>query len=344
MKPLKILGFLLAAVSGCLGNVQIRPVKTFSAIDYGLAEKYVTLGGIHLCYVDAGQGEDVLVFLHPAMSSLKVWQDAIREFQGRFRVVALDLPGSGKSDKPLRFRYHPEAFASVTARLLDHLGIRAATLIGNSNGGAAALAFALKYPERTRRLVLVGAAGIRAHAPWVERFLRWVLTPTHVATSNPYLTRFFAARALFVKETPRTDAFLTDFLSLRGSGDEYRRWVRAQAKLVRSVVSYDVSAELRRIEVPTLLLWGERDRLVPKEHALLAQKAIKGAELVLLPDVGHMPEVEVPQAFNKVLDGFLRRTQAAALRPAPPLTPKPAVQSAPERKKGEEDEEGDDEE
>lgn len=346
MKPLKILGLLLAAasVSGCLGNVQFRPVKTFSEIDYGLAEKHVTLGGVRLCYVDAGQGDDVLVFLHPAMSNLKVWREAIREFQGRFRVIALDLPGSGKSDKPSRFRYHPEAFASVTARLLDHLGVAAATLVGNSNGGATALAFALQFPQRTQRLVLVGAAGIRARAPWKQRFLRWVLTPTHIATSNLYLTKVFAERALFVKPSPRTDAFLSDLLALRGAGEEYARWVRAQAKLVRSAVSYDVSAQLASIQAPTLLIWGERDRLLPKEDALLAQKAVKGAELVLLPEVGHMPEVEVPEAFNKVLDAFLRRTKAVVTRPAP--SPQPAAKpTPPEKKKGEEEEdkEGDDE-
>jgi len=194
--------------------------------------------------------------------------------------------------------------------------------------------------------VLVGAAGIRAHPPWIQRFLRWVLTPTHLATSNLHLTKVFAERALFVKPNPKTDAFLSDFLALRGAREEYQRWIRAQAKLVRSVVSYDVSAQLSSIKAPTLLIWGERDRVVPKEDALLAQKAVKGAELVLLPDVGHMPEVEVPEAFNKVLDGFLRRTAAAARptpSPQPTAKPPPPEDKKGDDKKGEEGE-GDEEE
>jgi pimeloyl-ACP methyl ester carboxylesterase len=327
MQPRSRIGVVvLLSLAGCLGDVQIRPVKSFAAIDYGLAEKYVTLGGLRLCYVDEGKGDDVLVFLPPAMSSLKVWRESILAFRDRYRVVALDLPGHGKSDKPLRFRYNPETFAEVTARLLDHLGIRRATLVGNSNGGATALFFAIRYPDRARRLVLVSPAGSGPTPPWMQRLVRWAATPLHLGTANPYVTKLALQIAAFEKKTPHTDAYLSDFLAVRGAGNEYRRWIRAQVKVLRSALAYDASERAKELKLPTLILWGEKDSIIPVKLAKALQSKIPGAELTILPGIGHMPEIEVPDALHRVMEVFLKKSALAtaeAVRPAPAPAPAP---------------------
>jgi pimeloyl-ACP methyl ester carboxylesterase len=326
---------LCGFAAGCLGNVQIRTVRSFAAIDYGLPEKFATVGGVRLCYVDEGKGDEVLVFLPPAMSNLTVWRDAILDLRARYRVIAVDLPGHGKSDKPPRFRYHPDTFAQVVARLLDHLGVAQATLVGNSNGGASALAFALRYPQRTRRLVLVSPAGARAAAPWQRRLLRWAATPTNLGTLNPYLFKWGLERATFKRTGPRTDRFIADQLAIRGAGEEFRAFLRAQVKLLRAAVAFDVSARGKEIKAPTLIVWGEGDRLLPKALGEKLAKAIPGAQLVVLPGVGHMPELEVPEAFNKILGEFLQRTAALLSTPAGAL---PAKEGEEEREEKEEKE------
>jgi pimeloyl-ACP methyl ester carboxylesterase len=328
---------LCGLAAGCLGNVQIRKVRSFAAIDYGLPEKFATVGGIRLCYVDEGKGDEVLVFLPPAMSNLTVWRDTILALRSRYRVIAIDLPGHGKSDKPPRFRYHPDTFAKVVARLLDHLGVAQATLVGNSNGGASALAFALRYPRRTRRLVLVSPAGARAAPPWQRRLLRWAATPTNLGTLNPYLFKWGLERATFRRTGPRTDRFIADQLAIRGAGEEFRAFLRAQVKLLRAAAAYDVSARGKEIKAPTLIVWGEGDRLLPRELGEKLARAIPGAQLVVLPAVGHMPELEVPEAFNQILGEFLHRT--AALLPAPRARPAKKKEKEEKEEKEEEKEE-----
>jgi pimeloyl-ACP methyl ester carboxylesterase len=327
MHPAALAASVLAATLGaaCLGGIQIRRVPSFSAISYGFSEKYVTLGGVRLCYVDEGRGADVVVLLPPALSNLKVWRDAIAALRERHRVIALDLPGFGKSDKPPRFRYHPETFADVTARFLDHLGVRRATLVGNSQGGAAAIAFALRWPERTARLVLVSPAGVRAQPPWKQRAVRQFATPLHLGTLNPYLAKPFLEYFVFPQNGPRALEFVSDYLALRGAGAEYQAWLRAQHRVARAAVAYDASKRLREIRTPTLIVWGEKDRVLSPELARELHRAVKGSRLTLLPGVGHMPELEVPEAFNKIVTAFFAETPLPAGEKKPPAAaPTPA--------------------
>jgi pimeloyl-ACP methyl ester carboxylesterase len=302
---------VLVTAAGCAGSAPSRPIRSYRDLDYGgVQERYVRLDGVTVCYVDEGAGDDVVVLLHPMASTLKVWRETIAALRPRHRVIAVDLPGHGKSAKPRTFRYHPESFAHVVFRLLEHLKIERATLVGNSNGGATALALALRHPERVRRLVLVDAAGAGGLSPLQRDLVQSGFTARHLKTIVPWLLRLAIRRLMFVERNPRTDEYVEDFLSQR-TAREFDDWLAAQVRVLRSVMAWDVSARLARVRAPTLVVQGERDRAVPRQAAERFARGIPGARLVVLKGVGHMPEVEAPAAFNREVDAFLQATGAA---------------------------------
>jgi pimeloyl-ACP methyl ester carboxylesterase len=310
-RHLAVAALLTALAAGCAGPTPARPIRTYNDLDYGgLRERRVTLDGVSVSYVDEGAGDDVVVLLHPMASALTVWRPTILALRDRHRVIAIDLPGHGKSAKPRGFRYHPESFARVVLRLLDHLRLGRVTLVGNSNGGATALALTLRHPERVRRLVLVDAAGARAFPQRSRDVVASTFTARHLKTIVPWLLRLSVRRLLFVARSPQTDAYVEDFVRQRDAR-EFDDWARAQVQVARAVMGYDASARLARIRAPTLVVQGARDRLVPRAHAEHFARAIPGARLVVLEGVGHMPEVEAPAAFTREVDAFLRATAAA---------------------------------
>jgi pimeloyl-ACP methyl ester carboxylesterase len=324
---------LSLAAASCLGNVQVRRIRSFADLKYGLPEQFVELGGVRLCYADMGKGDEVVVLLAPSLSQMSVWREVATSLSRRYRVITLDLPGAGKSDKPPRFRYHPETFARVVARLLDHLRVSSATLVGNSNGGGTALAFALKHPERTRRLVLLSPSGVAPLDAWKRRALRWLDSRT-LRVSPEWARALFRAFGLFGQHNAHTDAFISDFVSLRFAEEEFRAWFRAQKRTLIGTTEFDVSARAKAISAPTLIVWGDRDRVLDRSLGERLRSAIKGAELVVLPGIGHMPEVEVPDAVVRLVDGFLARTHPSAAtkvlvpKAAPPATTPPPASPA----------------
>ena len=340
---------LAALLSGCLGSVQVRQFKAFAALDYGLPEKEVTLGGVRLVYVDLpakAKTDEVIVLLSPSLMPLSIWRDVAPALTEVARVIAVDLPGFGKSDKPPRFRYHPEAFAAVLARLLDHLKVASVNLVGNSVGGGTALAFALRHPERTRRLVLAAPAGVGAVAPWKQRVVRWAIQPRSLRAS-PWFARFVITQGTFARASARTDAIVSDFIAVRGAGAEFDAWVTAQRKVLGNGGRYDVLDRVRAIAAPALVVWGDQDRIFPVARGTLLTQRMKAAELVVLPGVGHMPEAEVPDALVKLVTGFMRRTRPSPSVTAPATSPtgpaKPAPDAADKNDKdGDKDDDKDD--
>jgi pimeloyl-ACP methyl ester carboxylesterase len=304
---------LLAALvaAGCAGVAPARPIRTYRDVDYGgLRERYVKLDGVTVCYVDEGAGDDVVVLLHPMASTLKVWRPTIAALRDRHRLIAIDLPGHGKSAKPRGFRYHPETFARVVYRLLDQLRLGRVTLVGNSNGGATALALALRHPERVRRLVLVDAAGARALPQFRRDLFSATFTASNLRTVAPWFLRLTIRVLMFVERNQFTEEYVEDFVRQRAAR-EFDDWAYAQVRVVRAVMAYDASARLGQVRAPTLVVQGERDRAVPRAYAERFARAIPGARLVVLKGVGHMPEVEAPAAFTREVAAFLQATSGA---------------------------------
>jgi pimeloyl-ACP methyl ester carboxylesterase len=235
----------------------------------------------------------------------------------RYTVVAPDLLGHGESAKP-RGDYSLGAYASGIRDLLAVLGHERATFVGHSLGGGIAMQLAYQFPERCERLVLVGSGGLGRDvgtllkvlsAPGMEFVLPLVLTRgLHDAAAN---VGRFVGRSGF-----RANTLLQEIW------DSYTRLTDAKAQrafvhTIRAVIDpwgQRVSARDRlylAAEVPALIVWGAKDRVIPVAHAHVAHELIPGSRLEIIEDAGHFVPLERPERFVALLDDFMKTTDAA---------------------------------
>jgi len=272
-------------------------------------------------YRIAGSGP-VLLLIHGMAGSLATWREVIPGLAQRFTVLAPDLLGHGLSDKPPG-DYSLGAFACSLRDLLVALGHEHATVVGQSLGGGVAMQFAYQYPERTERLVLVGSGGLGRE---VNRLLRLLSLPgseavLRLACSAPVhgaIESLSGAGArLGLRPAPVVAELWRSYASLADEGAR-----RAFLRTLRAVVDprgQAVSAANRLHlagEVPTLIVWGDADPIIPVEHAYAAHTSIPGSRLEIFEGVGHYPHCEAPERFVAVLCDFMETTVPARIRAA----------------------------
>jgi pimeloyl-ACP methyl ester carboxylesterase len=259
--------------------------------------KQVDVDGLSIAYHRLGAGP-AAVFVHGYVGDAwSTWRHQLEALSDEFTVVACDLPGAGASTDP------PEDFgitgyADFLARFVDVLGLRPAHLVGLSFGGTITLEATRRHPSLASSLVLASA-----YAGWygslagdvadrrLAQALRLSGLPSQEFVGTLLPTMFASAPA-----ASDVDAFRAAMLAFHPVG--FRALARALA--------VDVSAALTAIASPTLLVYGERDERAPLHVAQQLHSAIAGSVLVTLPDVGHMCNIEAPEAFNRELRAFLR--------------------------------------
>ncbi len=286
-------------------------------MDQGLPTAAVSLHGDEVHYVKVGSGP-VVVLIHGLLGSRRSWTQLVSLLAREFTVIAPDLLGHGDSAKP-RGDYSLGAHAGRLRDLLDALGVRRATLVGHSLGGGVAMQFAWLFPERCERLVLISSGGLGRDVSLILRAptlpgAEWVLP----LVSAPWLRRSgeLLARQLSrvgLRSGPDVEELWRGYVSL---GDAEAR--RAFLATIRTVVDpggQTVSA-LERLpalaHIPTLLVWGARDRLIPLAHGVLAQRAIPGSRLEVFPKAGHAPHLNDPVRFTALLREFVAAAQMSA--------------------------------
>ncbi len=240
-------------------------------------------------YLEAGQGP-VLVLVHGLGSSSEVWRDSIRYLARGYRVVALDLPGYGKSDKP-RSDYSIEYHAAALNDFIDALGAGKVALVGNSMGGWISAITALNHPEKVSHLILVDSAGLRR-----DKFPSINLNPSTKEEMRALLLALFADKS-FVTEKLVNDQW------------EYRKDIRSTVQATLESLKTKLPLlddRLKNIKVPALIIWGREDTLTPLAYAERFAKGIPGSKLVVIDSAGHIPQVEQPAAFYRAVKGFVR--------------------------------------
>jgi pimeloyl-ACP methyl ester carboxylesterase len=255
-----------------------------------------------------GKGPPVLL-LHGLAATKLSYLPLLPALAHRHTVIVPDLPGHGESTKP-RAAYTPPYFAEVVRGLLDELGVDHTSVVGNSMGGRIALEVAADLPSRVDRLVLLDPAAAGIPFPLYARLLR--MLPTGVgAVPIPLRKRIVAygIRTLFAepRRMPR-GAYMA-------GADEFIRIYRhgrarvALLSAMRGLMRDDAEAFWERmasIDVPTLVLWGRHDRLVPLRLGRRLARTMPRAELVVLPDVGHVPQFEAPEETRRLVTDFLQ--------------------------------------
>ncbi len=287
-------------------------------LDYEV--QYRTIHGYRRAFVHVGKGP-ALLLIHGIGDCSDTWRAIIPELAKDHTVVAPDLLGHGRSDKP-RADYSVAAYANAMRDLLSVLGVERATVVGHSLGGGVAMQFAYQYPERCERLVLVSTGGV-SHE--VHPFLRFAATPA-AALFLPLLplppARLAVQGFIRAMQAMRTDLG-RDAEDLLGVFDALPDATarRAFLRTIRAVVDWRGQAitMLDRCYLtrgmPTLLVWGEHDAVLPKRHAEVAHHAMPGSRLEIFEDSGHFPHRSDPERFIAVLRTFLAETSPASYSP-----------------------------
>jgi pimeloyl-ACP methyl ester carboxylesterase len=276
----------------------------------------ITLHGHRVTYRLAGEGP-LVVLVHGITGSCDNWQAAMPRLADRYTVLAPDLLGHGGSAKP-RGDYSLGAYASGIRDLIVALGFERGTIVGHSLGGGVAMQLAYQFPERCERLVLVSSGGLgrevnlllrAATLPGSELVLP-LLASTRVLDAGRTFSRALGRVGLRLgtdlEEMGRGHASLADAGARRAFVHTLRTIVEPQGQRVSATDRLYLS-----VEVPSLIVWGEQDRIIPLAHGEAAHRQMPGSRFETFPGAGHFPHLDDPNRFVDLLLDFIESTEPA---------------------------------
>lgn len=313
-------GFFLALILVGPFLVPIRPLED-TVPPQSLAgpdSQFLEVNGLQVHYRAAGSGQPAFVLLHGFLASTYSWREVIDPLSAYGRVVAFDRPAFGLTERPMPREfssgnpYSPDAQVQLTIGLMDRLGIDRAILVGNSAGGSIAALTALRHPDRVQALVLVDAAIFTsAGTPaWLKPILR---TP-QLRRLGPVLIRSveswgedFGRSAWHDPEAISPEVWEGYLRPLRAE-----HWDRALYEFALASRRLDLPQRLDELVLPTLVVTGDDDRIVPAQESVQLANELPNAALVVLPECGHVPQEECPGPF---LDATLRFLASEGILP-----------------------------
>ncbi len=261
-------------------------------------------GQIH--YRDEGNSAGpAILLIHGANSHLQTWESVVDNLKSKYRIISYDQPGHGLSGRAGNDDYSGDAMAAAGVKILDTLGVEKAVWVGNSMGGWVSWRAALKYPDYVSSLVLMNASGAQ-DGEKIEPYLGAKLMQTSIGQAIlPYVApRFIVKQSLQQSVSdPEVmhDALVTRYWEL------VRFPTNRQATIERSRADREPEKwdEIDSINAPTLILWGEEDRVIPVSHAKLFKNKIKNSEMIIYSNIGHLPMEENPDQVSKDIDRFI---------------------------------------
>jgi pimeloyl-ACP methyl ester carboxylesterase len=277
----------------------------------------ISVHGRRAAYRRAGAGgagpRPTIVLVHGIAGDSSEWAPVLDRLAQDYDVIAPDLAGHGESAR-LRGDHSIGAFATWLRDVLEALEVERATFVGHSLGGGVVMQFAYQFPDYVERMVLVSSGGLGREVSALIRAAslpgaEWVLGGVGVAARgvSSVLSRVGVGQKSEYGELAHRMAGLTD-------ADRRAAFVRA-VRAIASVGGQRVSATDRlylAADVPTLIVWGARDRIIPVHHAHATHEAVPDSELVVFDDAGHFPHADDPQRFTSVIEKFVRSTEPAS--------------------------------
>jgi pimeloyl-ACP methyl ester carboxylesterase len=279
-----------------------------SVADRKFEDRTLMAGGIHARFWSLGDRGSPVILIHGLGGSAEIWMHNIEALAQQHRVYAPDLPGFGRSEKPAS-PFTPSGYNSFIDDFRKALNVDRVSLIGQSLGGGIALQYAIQFPEKVDKLVLVDGAGLGKEVIWTLRLMSLPLIGELI--SHP--SRIGVA--LFFKLAVRNTKLITrDFVNLYYEFFTQPGFSAFLLKVVRKFVDIHGAKEeflapimenLSRIIQPTLIIWGENDRVLPIRHAYYGKEKIVNSHLHIIKQCGHIPNFERADEFNKLVLDFL---------------------------------------
>ncbi len=275
--------------------------------------RVIEVNGFNVHYRIAGNGKQLIVLLHGSFLSLRSWRLVFDKLAETSTVIAFDRPAFGMTSRPLpsktsKVSYTPEAQCELVVSLVKNLGFNHALLIGNSTGGTIALLTALRHPESVEGLVLADAMIYSGYATSeVPAFIKpalKALSPLFAGLMKFLISRLYMRliRAMWYKKERLGNDVLAAFRSDLMTGN----WSRAFWELFSETHHLRLDERLKTMSRPSLVITGEHDSMVKKDESIQLAGELPCAELVVVPDCGHLPQEEQPEAFVQAVRKFLK--------------------------------------
>lgn len=278
-------------------SIERIPIKTILVRDQRIA------------YLDVGTGPPVIL-IHGFGGSMWQWEHQQHALSQHFRTVTLDLPGSGLSDKP-DIAYLPDQMLDFCIGFMDALQIPHATLVGNSMGAGLAIGMTLTHPTRVDRLVLIGGLPSDVMAKLTSRSFRQALesrAPSWLVSFGNWLFGRWVTESV-LKEIVHNHNLLTPAVIERSNSNRRRPGIIKPIVAARDALpswESDFAPRISSITHPTMIIWGEQDRVFPMAVGEELHHRIRGSKFVRIPDAGHMPQWERPDLVNRSLITYIQ--------------------------------------
>lgn len=271
--------------------------------------RFVEVNGLNVHYKTYGTGEPVLILLHGFGASLFSWHEVTTPLAEYGTVIAYDRPAFGLTERPLEWEgespYSQDSQVELVIGLMDALGIEKANLVGNSAGGTVSMLTALKYPERIESLILVDPAVYAGGG--APAWIRPLLGTPQMQHVGPLIARQIQAQGVeFIKTAWHDPSKIS-----QATFDGYQKplqvedWDKALWELTLSSRESGLAERVNEFNLPILVITGDDDRIVPTEQSLRLAAEIPNADLVVIPQCGHLPHEECPDEFMQAVQDFL---------------------------------------
>ena len=277
-----------------------RKYVPLSKRHYPGEEKHLQLREGTVCYIDEGKGRP-LVFIHGLSGNLNWWSLLIPEFKNKFRVIALDLPGHGKSGKTFK-NYKLHSLTKYLAEFLELLDLKDPILVGYSMGGALTLQYLIEHPGRIRESIVIAPAGVRQPHHPIQQIV--AKTSLHL----PFLKKYLFPRAMAGSVTKRPEEILQIiYNSMYMTQDpDWKHFHNVVMTTTKDLLSFSVQDRLHHIKTRLLAIWGEDDALEPVGLASVLKTKTSNTQIEIIPECGHQPMFESPQILIQEIKKFIK--------------------------------------
>ncbi|MCM8820006.1 MAG: alpha/beta hydrolase [Candidatus Omnitrophica bacterium] len=294
------------------------PALEFADIPYKYPVRYFTTkDNIRLAYIEKGNGQTLLL-IHGLGSYLRFWDYQVDFFANKgYRVIALDLPGYGKSDKPSTYSYTMEAFGDSVVEFIQGLNLGNPILFGHSMGGQTSLSIAIRYPNLPKALVLVAPAGFEEFSKREKEWFKNSFVDASIFRRTTEENVWRAIRYDNFSNWRDELEWLVEYRVRFSKNKDFDKYGYANIKSIWGLSENDfVRNNLDKIKIPTFIIYGDEDKLIPnpflhpgntRDVMIYGEKNIKGSKRVELKKCGHTVQMDCPDKFNQEVYEYIKQ-------------------------------------